>query len=192
MAKDKKTVTNAMRLLNASKIKYETVEYEADEVGEHFGEAIAEMTGIPAEKSFKTLVARGDKTGIMVSCIAVNHEVDLKKLAKVSGNKKVEMIHVKELLGLTGYIRGGVSPVGMKKKYPTYINETAQKFETIAISGGTSDHAVSARVAPFAQRIPATTTRMSIAAITTIDTNGLDFFWFMVSAPTKKCVMIPS
>ncbi|MFR4620098.1 MAG: YbaK/EbsC family protein, partial [Oscillospiraceae bacterium] len=91
MAKDKKTVTNAMRLLNASKIKYETVEYEADEVGEHFGEAIAEMTGIPAEKSFKTLVARGDKTGIMVSCIAVNHEVDLKKLAKVSGNKKVEM-----------------------------------------------------------------------------------------------------
>ena len=120
MAKDKKTVTNAMRLLNASKIKYETVEYEADEVGEHFGEAIAEMTGIPAEKSFKTLVARGDKTGIMVSCIAVNHEVDLKKLAKVSGNKKVEMIHVKELLGLTGYIRGGVSPVGM----------------TIAISGG--------------------------------------------------------
>ena len=119
MAKDKKTVTNAMRLLNASKIKYETVEYEADEVGEHFGEAIAEMTGIPAEKSFKTLVARGDKTGIMVSCIAVNHEVDLKKLAKVSGN-----------------IRGGVSPVGMKKKYPTYINETAQNFETIAISGG--------------------------------------------------------
>mgnify|MGYP000343843062 FL=1 len=136
MAKDKKTVTNAMRLLNASKIKYETVEYETDEVGEHFGEAIAEMTGIPAAKSFKTLVARGDKTGIMVSCIAVNHEVDLKKLAKVSGNKKVEMIHVKELLGLTGYIRGGVSPVGMKKKYPTYINETAQNFETIAISGG--------------------------------------------------------
>ena len=136
MAKDKKTVTNAMRLLNASKIKYETVEYETDEVGEHSGEAIAEMTGIPAEKSFKTLVARGDKTGIMVSCIAVNHEVDLKKLAKVSGNKKVEMIHVKELLGLTGYIRGGVSPVGMKKKYPTYINETAQNFETIAISGG--------------------------------------------------------
>lgn len=136
MAKDKKTVTNAMRLLNASKIKYETVEYETDEVGEHFGEAIAEMTGIPPEKSFKTLVARGDKTGIMVSCIEVNHEVDLKKLAKVSGNKKVEMIHVKELLGLTGYIRGGVSPVGMKKKYPTYINETAQNFETIAISGG--------------------------------------------------------
>lgn len=136
MAKDKKMVTNAMRLLNAAKINYETVEYEADEVGDHFGEAIAELTGIPPEKSFKTLVARGDKTGIMVSCIPVNREVDLKKLAKVSGNKKVEMIHVKELLGLTGYIRGGVSPIGMKKKYPTYINKTANDFETVAVSGG--------------------------------------------------------
>lgn len=85
MAKDKKTVTNAMRLLNASKIKYETVEYEADEVGEHFGEAIAEMTGIPAEKSFKTLVARGDKTGIMVSCIAVNQRSGFKKTCKGFG-----------------------------------------------------------------------------------------------------------
>ena len=136
MAKDKKTVTNAMRLLNAAKIQYDTIEYEADEVGDHFGETIAAMTGIPPEKSFKTLVARGDKTGIMVSCIPVNREVDLKKLAKVSGNKKVEMIHVKELLSLTGYIRGGVSPIGMKKKYPTYINETAKDFDKIAVSGG--------------------------------------------------------
>ena len=72
MAKEKKTVTNAMRLLNASKINYETVEYEAEEVGEHFGEMISEITGIPPEKSFKTLVAKGDKTGVMVSCIPVN------------------------------------------------------------------------------------------------------------------------
>lgn len=136
MAKEKKNVTNVMRLLQAAKVKFETVEYEADEVGDHFGEAIAELTGIPPEKSFKTLVARGDKTGIMVSCIPVKDEVDLKKLAKVSGNKKVEMIHVKELLALTGYIRGGVSPVGMKKKYPTYIHESALTFDTIAISGG--------------------------------------------------------
>lgn len=136
MAKEKKTVTNAMRLLQAAKIKFETVEYETDEVGEHFGESIAQLTGIPPEKSFKTLVARGDKTGIMVSCIPVKDEVDLKKLAKVSGNKKAEMIHVKELLSLTGYIRGGVSPVGMKKKYPTYIHESALTFDTIAISGG--------------------------------------------------------
>lgn len=136
MAKDKKTVTNAMRLLNAAKIQYKTIEYEADEVGEHFGEKIAEMTGIPAEKSFKTLVARGDKTGIIVVCIPVCDEVDLKKLAKVSGNKKTELIHVKELLNLTGYIRGGVSPVGMKKKYTTYIHKSAEDFDEIAISGG--------------------------------------------------------
>lgn len=136
MAKDKKTVTNAMRLLNAAKIQYKTIEYEADEVGEHFGERIAEMTGISAEKSFKTLVARGDKTGIIVVCIPVCDEVDLKKLARVSGNKKTELIHVKELLNLTGYIRGGVSPVGMKKKYPTYIHKSAEDFDEIAISGG--------------------------------------------------------
>lgn len=136
MAKDKKTVTNAMRLLNAAKIEYKTIEYKVDGVGEHFGEAIAELTGIPPEKSFKTLVARGDKNGIMVCCIPVNREADLKKLARVSGNKKVEMIHVKELLALTGYVRGGVSPVGMKKKYPTFVNETALEFDTAAISAG--------------------------------------------------------
>lgn len=136
MAKDKKTVTNAMRMLDKAKIKYEVIEYEADEVGEHFGSAIAQMTGIPNEKCFKTLVARGDKTGIMVACVPVDDEVDLKKLAKASGNKKTEMIHVKELLGLTGYIRGGVSPIGMKKKYPTYVNDTAENFNEIAISAG--------------------------------------------------------
>lgn len=136
MAKDKKTVTNAMRMLTAAKIKFDTIEYEADGVGDHFGEAIAELTGIPPEKAFKTLVARGDKNGIFVMCIPVACEVDLKKAARVSGNKKAEMIHVKELLGLTGYIRGGVSPVGMKKKYPTYIHRTAQGLDMIAISGG--------------------------------------------------------
>lgn len=132
----KKTVTNAMRLLNAAKIKYDTIEYEADEVGEHFGETISALTGIPPEKSFKTLVAKGDKSGIIVMCVPVNCEVDLKKTARESGNKKVEMIHVKELLGLTGYMRGSVSPIGMKKKYPTYIHESAKGFETVAISGG--------------------------------------------------------
>lgn len=136
MAKNKKLVTNAMRMLDKAKIGYEAVEYEAEEVGENFGSAIAKLTGIPNEKCFKTLVARGDKTGIMVACVPVDDEVDLKKLAKVSGNKKVEMIHVRELLELTGYIRGGVSPIGMKKKYPTYINITAQSFDTIALSAG--------------------------------------------------------
>ncbi len=136
MSKDKKTVTNAMRLLNAAKIKYDVIEYEADAVGEHFGVAIASLTGIQPEKCFKTLVARGDKSGIMVVCAPVNDEVDLKKLSRVSHNKKTEMIHVKELLALTGYIRGGVSPIGMKKKYPTYVHKSALDFDTVAVSGG--------------------------------------------------------
>ena len=136
MAKKKAVVTNAMRLLKAAKIDFEEVEYEADEVGEAFGEMIAELTGIPPEMSFKTLVARGDKNGIMVACIPVKCEVDLKKLAKASGDKKAEMIHVKELLDLTGYIRGGVSPIGMKKQYPTYVDILGEGLEKIAVSGG--------------------------------------------------------
>lgn len=134
MAKKKSVVTNAMRLLTKEKINYESVEYQADEVGENFGMHIAELTGIPCERSFKTLVARG--SGIMVVCVPVDCEVDLKKLAKASGEKKVELIHVKELLGLTGYIRGGVSPIGMKKSYPTYIHESCLGFDKIAVSGG--------------------------------------------------------
>ncbi len=136
MAKNKAIVTNAMRLLKASKIDYKTVEYTADEVGESFGEKIAELTGISPDISFKTLVAKGDKTGVLVACIPVKCEVDLKKLAKASGNKKVEMIHVKELLALTGYVRGGVSPIGMKKQYPTYVCHTAEKYDEVAVSGG--------------------------------------------------------
>lgn len=137
MAKKKPIMTNAMRILNSAKIDYEVVEYEHDgEIGSHFGEEISEMTGIAPEKAFKTLVARGDKQGIMVVCIPVNAEVDLKKLARAANDKRVEMIHVKELLGLTGYIRGGVSPIGMKKKYPTFINATAQLLDKVAVSGG--------------------------------------------------------
>lgn len=134
MAKKKPVMTNAMRLLSKEKINYEAVEYETDEVGDNFGMHIAELTGIPCEQSFKTLVARGND--VMVVCVPVNCEVDLKKLAKASGDKKVELIHVKELLGLTGYIRGGVSPIGMKKRYPTYIHESCLEFDRIAVSGG--------------------------------------------------------
>lgn len=136
MAKNKQAVTNAMRMLRAAKIEFREIEYEADEVGSAFGEKIAELTGISPDISFKTLVARGDKSGIIVACIPVNSEINLKKLAKVSGNKKAELIHVKELLDLTGYIRGGVSPIGMKKHYPTYVEEIAEEYEEIAVSGG--------------------------------------------------------
>lgn len=136
MAKKKQIITNAMRLLQSAGIKYTPVEYECEKVGQDFGEEISRITGIEPERSFKTLVARGDKSGIMVACIPVECEVDLKKLAKVSKNKSCEMIHVKELLSLTGYIRGGVSPIGMKKKYPTYIDSSSSLFDEIAVSAG--------------------------------------------------------
>ena len=134
MAKKKTVTTNAMRLLQAAKIPFEAIEYEAEEVGDNFGIHIANLTGIPCERSFKTLVAKGNE--IIVVCVPVDCEVDLKKLAKASGSKKVEMIHVKELLALTGYIRGGVSPIGMKKKYPTYIHQSCLEFDKMAISAG--------------------------------------------------------
>ncbi|MBE6992373.1 MAG: Cys-tRNA(Pro) deacylase [Ruminococcaceae bacterium] len=129
------TKTNAMRLLDAAKIDYRVTEYEFDE-SDLSGTHAAEVMGMPAEQVFKTLVARGDKTGPLVFCIPVAQELDLKKAAVVSKNKKVEMIQLKELLGLTGYIRGGCSPIGMKKKYPTYIDETAVLFDEIGVSAG--------------------------------------------------------
>ena len=127
--------TNAMRQLEVAGISYRTASYEYDE-SNLSGLHAAEQVGIPAEQVFKTLVTRGDKTGILVFCIPVDMELDLKKAAAVSGNKKLEMTHVKELLGLTGYIRGGCSPIGMKKKYPTFIDETAILFDEIAVSAG--------------------------------------------------------
>ena len=129
------TKTNAMRLLEQAGIPFRCCEYAYDEADLNAMHA-AEQTGIPAEQIFKTLVARGDKTGICVFCIPACCELDLKKAAKVSGNKKIELIHVKELLGLTGYIRGGCSPVGMKKQYPTFIEETAELYDEIAVSAG--------------------------------------------------------
>jgi Cys-tRNA(Pro)/Cys-tRNA(Cys) deacylase len=127
--------TNVMRLLDTAGISYRISEYEYDE-NNLSGMDAAEKIGIPPEQVFKTLVTRGDKAGIMVFCIPVDMELDLKKAAAVSGNKKLEMTHVKELLALTGYIRGGCSPVGMKKRYPTYIDETAILFDEIAVSAG--------------------------------------------------------
>ena len=129
------TKTNVMRLLEAAGIPYRTAEYEYDE-NNLSGLHAAEQVGIPAEQVFKTLVTRGDKTGILVFCIPVNMELDLKKAAAVSKNKRVEMTHMKELLALTGYIRGGCSPIGMKKKYPTFIDETCILFDEIAVSAG--------------------------------------------------------
>ena len=129
------TKTNAMRRLDAAKIQYEVKEYEVDE-SDLSGVHIASQIGLPYEQVFKTLTAKGDKTGVVVFCIPCHKEIDLKKAAVVTGNKKLEMLHVKDLLGTTGYIRGGCSPIGMKKKFPTFIDESAQGFEQITVSAG--------------------------------------------------------
>lgn len=129
------TVTNAMRLLNQAGIAYDTSEYEVDE-SDLSGVHAASMLGVEPDCVFKTLVARGERKGIGVFVIPVAEELDLKKCAAAMGDKKVEMIHVKELLGLTGYVRGGCSPIGMKKKYPTWIDEIATLFDRIYVSAG--------------------------------------------------------
>lgn len=133
------TKTNAVRLVQQAGIPCREEFYEFDEnnlSGNHVAEAIRK----PAEEVFKTLVARGPKTGINVFCIPVCCELDLKKAAKAAGDKSMELIHVKELLPLTGYIRGGCSPVGMKKKYPTFFDETCQLYDEIAVSAGARGH----------------------------------------------------
>ncbi len=129
------TKTNAMRLLEQAKVPFTIDHYDVDE-SDLNGMHAAQGIGMNPEQVFKTLVARGDRKGYLVFCIPVCCELDLKKAAKAVGDKKVEMIAVKELLPLTGYIRGGCSPVGMKKKFPTFIEETAQLFDTIAVSAG--------------------------------------------------------
>jgi Cys-tRNA(Pro)/Cys-tRNA(Cys) deacylase len=127
--------TNAARLLDAQSIHYELAEYEVDE-NDLSAVTLAKKIGQNIEQIFKTLVLRGDKTGIFVSVVPGNAEVDLKKAARVSGNKNCAMVQQRELLGLTGYIRGGCSPLGMKKPYPIFIDETCQLFESIFVSAG--------------------------------------------------------
>jgi len=127
--------TNAMRRLDAAKIPYETLTYTVDE-NDLSGIHIAEQLQFPMAQVFKTLVAKGDKTGPLVFCIPVARELDLKRAAALTGNKRIEMVHVKDLLGLTGYIRGGCSPIGMKKTFPTYFDESALDFEKITVSAG--------------------------------------------------------
>lgn len=129
------TTTNAMRMLTRAGIGFRVSSYEVDE-SDLSGVHAAQALGIDPDCMFKTLVARGYKKGLSVFCIPVAEELDLKKAAAITGDKKIEMIHVKELLNLTGYIRGGCSPIGMKKKYPTYIDETAILFDEIYVSAG--------------------------------------------------------
>ena len=129
------TKTNAMRLLESAKIPFEILEYPVDE-NDLSGMSTARKTGKDPSQIFKTLVFRGEKNGFGVCCIPACEELDLKKVAKAFGEKKVEMIHVKDLLKTTGYIRGGCSPIGMKKQFATVIDETAILFDKIYVSAG--------------------------------------------------------
>lgn len=133
------STTNAVRLVKSAGFACEEAFYEYDEndlSGNHAASALC----MPPEQVFKTLVARGTRTGINVFCIPVCCELDLKLAAKAAKDKSMELIPVKELLPLTGYIRGGCSPIGMKKKYPTYIDETCQLYDRIAVSAGERGH----------------------------------------------------
>jgi Cys-tRNA(Pro)/Cys-tRNA(Cys) deacylase len=127
--------TNAVRILDSHNIKYTLHSYDVDEE-DLSGLTVALKIGADPDSVFKTLVADGDKTGPLVFCIPTTEELNLKKAVVISGNKKIELIKVKELLNLTGYLRGGCSPIGMKKKFPTFIDETAQLFDEIYVSAG--------------------------------------------------------
>ena len=136
MAKDKEkdVKTNAMRILDTLGVPYEVITYTCDEFTD--GVHLAEQLGQPAEQTFKTLVAEGKSGGYFAFVIPVAEELDLKAAARAVGEKAVELIHVKELLPLTGYIRGGCSPIGMKKPFPTFLDETAQLYDEIGVSAG--------------------------------------------------------
>lgn len=134
MAKEKDIKTNAMRILDRNKISYEVNTYECDDFVD--GMDIADKLGQKYEESFKTLVTKGKSGNYYVFVLPVNEELDMKKAAKSVGEKSVEMIHVKDINSVTGYIRGGCSPLGMKKLYKTVIHQSAEKYEKIIISGG--------------------------------------------------------
>ena len=132
---EKHAKTNAVRILESAGIPFSLMEYEVDE-DDLSGMSVARKTGLEPERVFKTLVAVGDKGGIFVFCIPVCCELDLKKAAAAAGCKRIEMLRLSELFTVTGYIRGGCSPLGMKKEYPVFIDESAVLWEKIALSAG--------------------------------------------------------
>ncbi|PTL80406.1 Cys-tRNA(Pro) deacylase [Vitiosangium sp. GDMCC 1.1324] len=127
--------TNAARLLDSLGIRYELRDYEVDPE-DLSAETVAAKVGLPAEQVFKTLVARGDRTGVLMAVVPGNGELDLKALARLSGDRKVDTVPLKELQPLTGYIRGGVTAIGGKKTYPVFVDETLELFDVVAVSAG--------------------------------------------------------
>ncbi len=134
MSKEKEIKTNAMRILDRQKIPYQMIQYECEEFID--GMHSAELTGAPVEQSFKTLVAKGKSGQYYVFVLPIAKEVDLKKAARTVQEKSVEMIHVKDITAVTGYVRGGCSPIGMKKQFPTVVEQSAGQYEKIYVSGG--------------------------------------------------------
>ena len=135
MKKKKVIKTNAVRMVEQAKVPYAIHEYDVDTAHLDALHA-ADGMGIPVEEVYKTIVLTGDRTGHLVACIAAHKELDLKQVAKISGNKRVELLSLDQLEPLTGYVRGGCSPIGMKKKFPTFIEESAMHHKTIRISAG--------------------------------------------------------
>jgi len=158
MAKQKKT--NAARLLDSLKISYQLLEFTVDE-SDLSAERAAALLGRPLEQVFKTLVARGDKSGVLIVSIPGNAELDLKALARLSGNKKVELVHLKEVQQLTGYIRGAVSPLGIKVNYPRYLDESAYNFPLIITSAGVRGLQIELSPRDLARAINATTGQLN-------------------------------
>ncbi|MDM0693843.1 Cys-tRNA(Pro) deacylase [Clostridium perfringens] len=141
MAKDKKLKTNAMRILDSKKVSYEMLSYESED-GKIDGISVAHKIGVDEKNVFKTLVAQGTSKELYVFVIPVAEELDLKNAAKIAGEKKVEMIAVKDILKYTSYIRGGCSPIGMKKNYKTFIHESAEDLDFIIFSAGKIGHQI--------------------------------------------------
>jgi Cys-tRNA(Pro)/Cys-tRNA(Cys) deacylase len=148
--------TNAMRILEAMKIPFEIREYEVDPE-DLSAETVAAKVGLPPEQVFKTLIARGDRNGVCLAVIPGNAELDFKGLAKLSGDRKVEMVQLKEVQPLTGYIRGGVTALGGKKDYPVFVDETVELFDVISISAGVRGTQLFMTPADYLRAVQATT-----------------------------------
>ncbi|MFH0332797.1 Cys-tRNA(Pro) deacylase [Clostridium perfringens] len=141
MAKDKKLKTNAMRILDSKKVSYEMLSYESED-GKIDGISVAHKIGVDEKNVFKTLVAQGTSKELYVFVIPVAEELDLKNAAKIAGEKKVEMIAVKDIMKYTGYIRGGCSPIGLKRDYRTFIHESAKDLDFMIVSAGKIGHQI--------------------------------------------------
>jgi Cys-tRNA(Pro)/Cys-tRNA(Cys) deacylase len=152
--------TNAARTLDSLNIDYKLCEYEVDE-SDLSAESVARKVNLPLAQVFKTLVARGDKMGVFLACIPGGMELDLKAVAEISGNKRVEMVPLKEVQPLTGYVRGGVSPIGTKKRYPVYLDESAMTFPFISVSAGVRGSQIFIRPGDLAKAVQATRGRIS-------------------------------